>query len=134
MVAGNKIEDLHFEMQGWKSHLQFVDDEMYFIEKLLNSYVFEPWTPNLFERMEQCKQGFLESKKEKDRLKKQIFRHGSHLGGFFECASEACDVSYYEKHHKLQNRVLQYLEDYLELKTKIYNYAGSVLKRRKPGD
>ncbi|WP_083158031.1 hypothetical protein [Allomuricauda sp. CP2A] len=134
MVVQNKIENLHNELQKWKSHLQFIEGEMSFIQKLLNSYVFEPRTPNLFERLEQFKQEFLESKKEKELLKKQIRRHESHLGGIFECTSEICDVSYYEKHNKLQNRILNYLDDYLNLKNKVYSYAGSVLKRRKPVD
>lgn len=134
MVVPNKIEDLHLETQGWKSHLQFVGDEMYFIEKLLNSYSFEPWTANLFEWMEQCKHGFVQTKKERDSLKKQIIRHGNHLGGIFECAPETCDNSFYERHHQLQHRVSAFLADYLALKTKIYDYVGSVMKRKKPGD
>ncbi len=134
MVVENKIEVLHVELQKWKSHLQFIEDEMSFIQKLLNSYVFEPRTPNLFERLEQFKQEFTESKKEKERLKKLICGHESHLGGIFECTSNVCDISYYEKHNKLENRISQFLENYLKLKTKVYDYAGSVLKRRKPVD
>ncbi len=134
MVIQNKIEDLHIELQKWKSHLQFIEDEMSFIQKLLNSYVFEPRTPNLFERLELFKQEFTESKKEKERLKKLICGHESHLGGIFECTSKTCDESYYEKHNKLENRISQFLETYQKLKTKVYDYAGSVLKRRKPVD
>jgi len=134
MVVENRIEDLHIELQRWKSQLQFIEDEMHFIQKLLNSYVFEPRTPNLFERLEQFKQEFKESKREKERIKKLILGHERHLGGIFECTSEVCDDSYYEKHDGLRNRILEYLDNYLKLKAKVYNYAGSVLKRRKPVD
>ena len=132
MVEENKIEALHIQLQQWKSHLQFIEDEMAFIERLLNSYVFEPRTPNLFERLEIFKQGFMESKKEKDRLKRAMVKHEGLLGGIYECTSKICDEGYYQKHRKLQDRALQYFDDYLKLKTEVYSYAGSVLKRRKP--
>ena len=132
MVVEKKIEAIHNELQRWKSHLQFIEDEMSFIQKLLNSYVFEPRTPNLFERLEQFKQEFVDSKKEKEKLQKLIHGHESRLGGIFECTSEVCDISYYEKHNKLENRIVHYLEEYVNLKAKVYDYAGSVLKRRKP--
>lgn len=134
MVVENKIEALHVELQRWKSHLQFIEDEMHFIQKLLNSYVFEPRTPNLFERLEQFKQEFTESRREKERIKKLMLGHERHLGGIFECTSEVCDDSYYKKHEGLRNGILKYLDEYLKLKAKVYNYAGSVLKRRKPVD
>ena len=134
MVKEKKIEVLHSQLQRWKSHLQFIEDEMTFIEKLLNSYVFEPRTPNLFERLVTYRQELLESKKEKERLKKAVLRHINHLGGIIECTPELCDKSFFHKHHRLQDRVLQYFDDYFKLKTEIYNYAGSVLKRRKPSD
>ena len=132
MVDENKIEALHLQLQQWLSHLQFIEDEMTFIDKLLNSYVFEPRTPNLFERLELFKQGFMESKKEKNRLAKAIAKHEGHLGGIYECTTETCDEGYYKKHNKLQENVQQYFDDYLGLKTEVYSYAGSVLKRRKP--
>ncbi|MEZ4811625.1 MAG: hypothetical protein R2819_14795 [Allomuricauda sp.] len=132
MVEENRIEALHIQLQQWKSHLQFIEDETAFIERLLNSYVFEPRTPNLFERLETFKQRFRESKKERERLKRAIIRHEGILGGIYECTSKICDEGYYQKHCELQERVQQYFEDYLKLKTEVYGYAGSILKRRKP--
>ncbi|MDC6365945.1 MULTISPECIES: hypothetical protein [Flavobacteriaceae] len=114
------------------SHLQFIKDEMTFIEKLLNSYVFEPKTPNLFEKLVLYKEDLQQSKKEQERLTKLIIRQERNLGGIFECTQKICDEAFYERHHKLQDRVLQYFDDYLKLKTELYQYAGSVLKKRKP--
>lgn len=132
MVKEKKIEVLNSQLQRWKSHLQFIEDEMTFIEKLLNSYVFEPRTPNLFERLVTYRQELLKSKKEKERLKKAVLKHINLLGGIIECTPEICDKNFFQKHHGLQDKVLQYFDDYLKLKTEVYSYAGSVLKRRKP--
>ncbi len=35
-----KIEKLHWHIQHWKSDLQFMEDEILFIERLMNSYIF----------------------------------------------------------------------------------------------
>ena len=48
MVRERKIEVMHDDLQNWKSYLRFIEDEMVFIQRLLDSYVFEPRTPNLF--------------------------------------------------------------------------------------
>ena len=132
MVKVDKIVDMHGRLINWRSYLQFIGDEMAFIEKLLNSYVFEPRTPNLFEKLEHFKQGFHASKKERDGLLRTIREHEKHLGGMVECNPNEQDASYCEKHRALERSVHDYLEEYLKLKGEVYNYAGSVLKRKKP--
>ena len=62
MVRERKIEVMHDELQNWKSYLLFIEDEMAFIQGLLDSYVFEPRTPSLFERLDTFKQNFETSK------------------------------------------------------------------------
>lgn len=132
VIEENKMEKLHTRLQLWNSHLQFIEDEILFIEKLLNSYVFEPRTPSLFERLALFKQQFTAFKKEREQLRKLVTSHRNHLGGLFECKATACDGDYYQKHCKLQSRVSHYFEEHLNLKTEIYNYASNMLKRRKP--
>ena len=132
MGGENKMEDFRYELQRWKSYFQFIDDEVFFIEKLLNSYIFEPTTPNLFERLEQFKQEFSKSKKKKQQLQKRILEQERHLGGILECDSKMDDKGYCKKHERLRNEVGQYFGDYQKIKAEVYDYAGLVLKRRKP--
>lgn len=134
MVKGSKIAELHNKLQDWKSHLGFIGGEMAFIDKLLNSYVFEPRTPNLFERLEHFKQGFETAKKAKEQLQKSIVKHEKYLGGIVECTTDDCDKDFRERHEKLEASMREYLEGYLNLKSEVYNYAGTVLKRKKPMD
>lgn len=127
-----KMEELHWELQKWKSQIQFIQDEILFLEGLMKSYVFEPRTPNLFERLEIFKQKFSKSKKEKESLKRLISIHENNIGGILECVSGICDLAYYKKHINLNLKVTQHFDDYLKLKAEIYNYAGTVLKKKKP--
>ena len=116
----------------WKSNIQFIEDEMLFINRLLHSYVFEPRTPNLFERLELFKRAYAKSKNEKEELKYLISKHENTIGGILECTSTICDFAYYKKHEQLCKRIAMHFENYLQLKSDIYNYAGAILKRRKP--
>lgn len=132
MVRERQIEVMHGELQNWKSYLQFIADEMAFIQRLLDSYVFEPRTPQLFERSETFKQHFNASKRNRKSLSESIRKHENGLGGIFECTQDECDNHYFEKHQNLKDKVTKYIERYINLKKEVYDYAGSVLKKRKP--
>ena len=127
-----KVEELHWEIQRWKSHFQFMDDELIFIARLLDSYIFEPNTPNLFERLQNYKMRIKKVEKIKKKVRDYISQHENTLGGMLECTDSACDLGYYRKHDKLQAKVDRCFADFQELKSEIFNYAGGVLKRRKP--
>lgn len=132
MVRERKIEVMHDELQNWKSYLLFIEDEMAFIQRLLDSYVFEPRTPHLFERLDTFKLHFDTSKKNRKSLAETIKKHENGLGGIFECTEHECDNHYYEKHQNLKDEITGYIKNYINLKKEVYDYAGSVLKKKKP--
>lgn len=127
-----KMEELHRDSQQWKSMLRFIEDEMIFIDRLLNSYVFEPDTPNLFERLQDYLNRIKESKSKKSLIKGSISNHEKHLGGILECKDTACDEEYYHRHDKLRTKVMDFVNEFQDLKSEIFNYAGGILKKRKP--
>ena len=127
-----KVEELHWEIQQWKSHFQFLDDELTFIERLLGSYVFQPNTPNLFERLQEYKIKIQKLETTKKKVRDYISAHENTLGGMLECMDSACDLAFYRKHDKLQLKVDDCFTEFQELKSKIFNYAGGILKKRKP--
>ncbi|WP_318312802.1 hypothetical protein [Flagellimonas crocea] len=132
MIRERKIEIIHDELQDWKSYLQFIEREMVFIKGLINSYMFEPKTEKLFDRLETFKKQFTASRKNKKSLNKAIKEHENGLGGIFECSQAECDNHYYEKHQSLKEEMTDYIKTYIELKNEVYDYAGSILKKRKP--
>jgi hypothetical protein len=68
----------------------------------------------------------------KQEIRQRISIHESNLGGMLECTNATCDLAYYLKHDKLQTEVERCLESFQELKSEIFNYAGGILKKRKP--
>jgi hypothetical protein len=125
-----KVKELHWEIQQWKANLQFMDDELIFIDRLLDSYVFQHDTPNLFERLQDFKTRSKKAKTYKQEIHSQISKHENTLGGMLACKDSACDLRYYRKHDKLKTQVEQYLKDFRQLKSGIFNYAGGILKKR----
>jgi hypothetical protein len=126
-----KMEELHRASQQWKSMLRFMEDEMIFINRLLNSYVFEPDTPNLFERLQDYLNRIEQSKSKKSRIKRSISNHENHLGGILECKDAVCDEEYYKRHDKLRTKVMDFVSEFQDLKSEIFNYAGGILKKRR---
>ncbi len=129
---GKKVEELHWEIQQWKSQFQFMEDELLFVVRLLDSYVFEPTTPNLFERLQEYHIHIKSVQKIIKTVRDTISQHENTLGGMLECTDSSCDLNYYRKHAALKTIVGECFKDFQKLKSEILNYAGSVLKRRKP--
>lgn len=127
-----KVEELHWDAKHWKSKLRFMHDEVLFIDRLLNSYVFEPNTPNLFERLQDYQRRLKTAKEKKTEIIQQISRHESNLGGMLECKDEACDLGFYQKHNTLKAEVVSCVGGFQNLKAEIFNYAGGILKKRRP--
>lgn len=127
-----KVEELHRDSQHWKSLLRLMQDEILFIDRLLNSYVFEPNTPDLFERLTNYKERIEKIKTHQTVLRKAISKHENDLGGMLECRNRECDLGYYKRHNELKEMVASCTDVFQNLKTEIFNYAGGILKKRKP--
>lgn len=127
-----KVEELYRDTKRWKSCFQFNSDEMLFIERLLNSYVFEPNTPNLFERLRDFQERLKKTIAAKKDVTDRIRKHEANLGGMLECTDSSCDLEYYNKHQQLKAEVNGFQEDFRQLKSEIFNYAGGILKTKKP--
>jgi hypothetical protein len=128
-----KVDQLYLEIKQWKSGLRFMLDEIHFINRLLNSYVFEPNTPNLFERLMDYQERVKKAKFMEANIAANIKKHENNLGGMLECTDDACDMAYYQKHARLKAEWAACLENFQNLKSEIFNYAGGILKGRKPG-
>lgn len=127
-----KVADLNNDCKHWISTFKFMDEEQIFIRKLLESYVFEPNTPNLFERLQDYKMRLIEEKKLMQTIENKVLAHENILGGMLECNQEQGDVAFYNTHNALKMEVLHSFEAFKILKSEIFNYAGGILKNRKP--
>ncbi|WP_047418390.1 hypothetical protein [Cellulophaga sp. Hel_I_12] len=127
-----KVAELHEDCTYWVSTFNFLEEELIFMKKLLESYVFEPNTPNLFERLQDYKSQLASANVAWASLKLAVKKHENELGGMLECKDNTCDLTFYEQHKLLKKQVLHSFETFKLLKSEIFNYAGGILKNRKP--
>ncbi len=126
-----KLEEMYRDSQKWISTLHFIGDEIGFIDKLLNSYVFEPTTPNLFERLQDFLKRLESSKSRLDELYGASCAHERELGGLMECTTLPDNLEIEMDHTSLIDGIIEYQGKFNMLKSEIFNYAGGILKRRK---
>lgn len=125
------IDQYHEDVKVWKSNIALAEDEMRFIENLTHSYAFEPTTPNLFERLEEFKSEMYKIKKLLHNIKELLSKHDLELSGMLECDTVSCDMYFQEKHLLIKENYRQFINSYGKTKTEIFNYCGTILKKRK---
>ena len=130
-ISEQELRDIHFETLEWKSSIQFIQGEKLFMNQLLQSYVFEPTTPNLFERIQEFKLEIQDIEKEVEKLQEEIRKHESALGGMLECDTISCYNYYTEDHRRMTALFSDFYKKFQTLKYEVFNYAGGILKTKK---
>lgn len=117
----------HREAEWWKLMIGYMENEIQFITRLLNSNTFKGNTPNLFEHLQQFK-GEMETKtKETHAFKKAIEQYGDELKGILECEEINCDTYYLDSHKELKDRFEEHYKDFNDYKTNVFEYLGSLM-------
>ncbi len=128
------IDQYHYDVKVWKSNISLVNHEISFIENLTNSYIFEPRTPNLFEKLEHFKTAIKTIKNRLDTLVQSLTKHDAELSGMLECDTVSCDVFFEKKHLSIKEEYRAFIDTYNDIKTNIFNYCGTILKSSKCQD
>lgn len=122
------LTEFHNDTLLWISMLGYMENDLQFINRLLNSKAFKDKVPNLFERL----QNYLHEMKTKTRelknFKKEINEYGVKLKGILECQDISCDTFYLENHRTLKNRFEKFYTEFNDYKTRIFNYTGGILR------
>lgn len=129
--ARKELKEMHINILKWKSSLRFIQGEIHFINQLLNSYVFEPNTPNLFERLQEFQEQIVSVEKEIQRINQDIRKHESELGGVLECDTISCDSFYYKTHTSMKAVFDDFYKNFNKLKSDVFHYAGGILRKNK---
>ncbi len=125
----NLNEELHWEIQDWKSQFQAMDNDVILLEQVLISGAYQSNTLNLFERLQNFKSRLKAFKMRKDELRNTISQHESHLGDMEIYDKGSFEDSYYRKHDKLKTSVEYKLYQFQQLKLEILNYTEGLPKK-----
>lgn len=126
----NHIEGWYREVHKWVSEMHFAQDEMVFVKKLLNSDVFEPNTPNLFERIQEYLGSLGSFETELKVFESDLLQHENELGAFLELLEPtAPDLE--RKQLELADRLNKITGRFRMLKSEIFQYTGGVLRKKR---
>lgn len=126
------LEKIHSKLQEYRSSICFISDEFIFIEKLLHSYVFEPDTPNLFEKLQLYLSALEKLKEEKEQLKTLLCQSEGRIGGAIEGKGSKTDLELYQEYEMMQLKMVKFTLEFQQLKAEIFNYAGGILRKHRP--
>ncbi len=129
-ITAPSLEILHDESRRWLSELEFLADEITFFNRLLNSYVFEPDTPDLFEDLQEHQKNLTRAEKKCKALKKQLQEHENQLSGLLDLANTTLDAAYKDKHQYLKEDMEVCLAEFQGLKHRMFHYGQTILKKR----
>ena len=124
------LSKFHQDVLWWKLNIQFAETEILFVQRLLSSSAFEKQIPNLFERLEKFKHQIQTETRALENLKKDVYNHDSHMQNMAECEDLFCDATYLKHHDMLKMHFEQVFKNFGHLKTKIFNFTGSILKNK----
>ncbi|TDS16804.1 hypothetical protein DFQ03_1291 [Maribacter caenipelagi] len=121
-----KLKELHWKIQQWKTQFQVIDDEILFLERLLNSSAFKPNIPNLFERLEGYKIKTEELKNDLKLVRNSISVHENSLGEMLDVTENKNNEHYYQVHNQLNTDISDCYKNFQKLKSEIFNYTGTI--------
>ncbi|MBP2831495.1 hypothetical protein J8281_04780 [Aquimarina sp. U1-2] len=128
-TAEKKWKEVHFNIFTWKSGVSLIKEDIDFIKLLLKSSAFESSTPNLFERLQEYLRQVIKVEESLQQLLQGINKHENELGNRLAYDTIAYDDAYFNTHELLGDRYSKCNQDFRELKSKIFKYTGSVLKK-----
>ncbi|MCM4163438.1 hypothetical protein DHC50_07480 [Arenibacter sp. A80] len=122
------IADLDWNIKIWKTDLQFIEEEITFIERLLKSNAFNTNTPNLFERLQNYGSRIASLTSGCQEIKKDIYTFLRDLEFIGENTHSSVLVAENKRLDKLKAEVKECLVNFKHLKAEIFHYADGVLK------
>ena len=122
------MDELLYENSQFITNLNFINTELKFLKHLIKKYPFKNKMLNLFERVQLFGIQIDTLNDEKSEILSEIKKHETQLKGMLECDELSCDNFYMMEHQKLAASIFNYIKDYQEFKTEIYQYITGIIE------
>ena len=125
-------EDMHTETMQWLSELKFVRDEQLFLNSLVKHYTIELVDGKFYDESKEIVGLILDAENEIKVLMKKIQAHENQLDIMVDDIDQPkMEQAYKETHKELVTTMQQYLENYRELKRRLFALVSKVIKSEK---
>lgn len=120
------INELLYNSSLWISEFNFIKIELTFFKHFIQSYPFKSKIPNLFEHLQLFIQELDNFEKEKNNIIDKIDLYTKKLSDTTKNNNISYNNFYLVKHEKLAEEVFNYMQQYKNLKTRIFNYVNGI--------
>jgi hypothetical protein len=124
--------NLRLEEPMWFSATHFMVQDLKFIKQLLIAPIFKQNVPNLFEQLTRNLSQINDLSIKVSSFIKEVSEFRETLQHYPEENNPSIDEYYYGRRRHFMNDYNLLEADFLELKSKIFNYLSSVLLKNKP--
>lgn len=125
-------EEMHQATLLWHSELNFVRDELFFLEELVRNHTLELAQPDLLEKSRQLTGDIRTSEKEVIQLMKAVQAHENLLEIMVDDVDQQeLEKAYRDTHRRLNLQVITFLHTYRQLKRDLFQIISALMKKSK---
>ncbi len=124
------IQELHNDSMLWISEINFINDEVRFLEHLLSAKYIDCLAAGLYKKIEELVHKLKEQKKVGDTLKIVTKEQEVILTDLIKRNNVLSNKNFLENHKKLELEVSYYIKKYKRLKKQIFDIVENVMKQK----
>ena len=125
-------DDMHVETVQWLSELKFVHDEQLFLNNLVKHYTSQLADTKYYEESKEVVGLILDAENELKILMKKIQVHENQLEIMVDDIDQPkMEQAYKETHKELMTTMSVYLENYKNLKKRLFELISTVMRSEK---
>jgi glycyl-tRNA synthetase beta subunit len=121
------INEITYQMNCWLQEFSFIKTEIKFLIKLLKHYPFQSNIPNLYERLQQYLNHLSSYYNNRNAIVIDLNNYKNDLMGEDENHHLESYNYYAATYQKLAEAIFNYLKEYKNLKSSIFEYVDAVM-------
>jgi len=123
-------QELHNDSKLWLSEIDFISDEIRFLEHLLSAKYIDCLSAGLYQKIEEFVYKISEQKKVGETIRIVINEQETILLDLIQKNNVNSNKNYLENHKKLEFEVNYYSKKYKRLKRQIFEIVENVMKNK----
>jgi len=123
-------QELHNDSKLWLSEIDFINDEIRFLEHLLSAKYIDCLSAGLYQKIDEIVHKISEQKKVGETIRIVINEQGAILLDLIQKNNVTSNKNFLENHKKLEFEVNYYSKKYKRLKRQIFEIVESVMKNK----
>lgn len=124
-------EEIHQDSKEWISEIEFIHDEIRFLEHLMSTNYIDFLESGYSEKVKELKMIIEQESSNGKTLHKIIVDHEKVLSELIENESIDSNLHYLEIHERLEREMFSFLKTYKNLKKDIYDLVDEIMEKKK---